>query len=149
MGKDFFLGIMTNNILLICVTSWMAAQILKVAFLLIVERRLDFSRLIESGGMPSSHSALVSSLFVLCGMRYGWNSIQFTITFILAMIVMYDATGVRQAAGKQAKILNLMMDEIFVQHEWNEVHLKELIGHTPFQVFVGAFLGILIAVLLY
>jgi hypothetical protein len=149
MGKDFFLGIMTNNILLICVTAWMAAQILKVAFLLIVERRLDFSRLIESGGMPSSHSALVSSLFVLCGMRYGWNSIQFTITFILAMIVMYDATGVRQAAGKQAKILNLMMDEIFVQHEWNEVHLKELIGHTPFQVFVGAFLGILIAILLY
>ncbi len=149
MGKELIVGLMTNKILWICFSAWFLAQALKVAFLLIFERRLDFNRLIESGGMPSSHSVLVSSLFVLCGLRYGWDSIHFTITFILAVIVMYDATGVRQAAGKQAQILNVMMDEIFVHHEWNDVHLKELIGHTPFQVVVGAILGIAMALLLY
>lgn len=98
--------------------------------------------------MPSAHSALVSALATGVGQESGWDSNQFAIATLFAVIVMYDAAGVRQAAGKQARILNQIIDELFQEgHKFNEDRLKELLGHTPFQVIVGLFLGISIACL--
>lgn len=96
--------------------------------------------------MPSSHSALVTALAASVGQVQGWDSTEFAIATVFAIIVMYDAAGVRQAAGKQAKVLNQIVDEMFQEHpEFNEDRLKELLGHTPVQVIVGSILGIGIA----
>ena len=98
--------------------------------------------------MPSAHSALVTSLATGVGQTAGWASPEFAIATIFAAIVMYDAAGVRQAAGKQARILNQMIDELFSKdHEFNEDKLKELLGHTPFQVIIGSILGVTISAL--
>ena len=127
----------------------MIAQIFKVILSLIVERKLDFSRFTGAGGMPSSHSALVMALAVAVGRSMGFGSVQFAIAFVFAGVVMYDASGVRRAVGQQAKILNMMVehwqdDDI----EFMNKKLKELLGHTPVEVFAGAILGIMIAVIM-
>jgi Uncharacterized protein conserved in bacteria len=115
---------------------------------------LDFSKngkvnvrvLVETGGMPSAHSALVAALATGVGQTVGWASPDFAIALVFAIIVMYDAAGVRQAAGKQARILNQIIDEFFNEdHHFNEDRLKELLGHTPFQVIVGSILGVVIS----
>ncbi|MFM7909339.1 MAG: divergent PAP2 family protein, partial [Microcystis sp.] len=104
---------------------------------------------VSSGGMPSAHSALVGALATGVGLQMGWSSAEFAIAALFAVIVMYDAAGVRQAAGKQARILNQIIDEMFQEgKEFNEERLKELIGHTPFQVLVGLSLGIGIAMVM-
>ena len=95
--------------------------------------------------MPSSHSALVAALATGVGQTIGWESTEFAIATIFAGIVMYDAAGVRQAAGKQARLLNQIVDELFQEQEFNEDRLKELLGHTPFQVIVGFILGVAIS----
>ena len=101
---------------------------------------------VTTGGMPSAHSALVGALATSVGLTMGWSSPDFAIACLFAIIVMYDAAGVRQAAGKQARILNQLIDELFQEeHNLNEERLKELLGHTPFQVLVGLSLGISIA----
>jgi acid phosphatase family membrane protein YuiD len=113
---------------------------------LIKNQKLNIRALVTTGGMPSSHSALVSALATGIGMTSGWSSPEFAIATIFAIIVMYDAAGVRQAAGKQARILNQIIDELFQENpEFNEDRLKELLGHTPFQVIMGLLLGVLIA----
>ncbi|MBQ7794146.1 MAG: divergent PAP2 family protein [Clostridia bacterium] len=130
------------------IICWFVAQVLKVITVLIVDRKIDFSRFIGSGGMPSSHSAFVTGLAVSVGFASGFESEVFSIAAVLALVVMYDAAGVRRAAGEQAKILNQMITEWGKQNFKNtEVRLKELLGHTPMQVFAGAVLGIAIAML--
>lgn len=130
------------------VTGWVVAQVLKTLLDISLNRSFNPERLVGSGGMPSSHSATVCGLATAAGLRYGTGSFEFAICFILAAVVMYDAIGVRQETGKQAKVLNrllfedlLKLDSVVLQEK-----LKEYVGHTPIQVLAGAILGIVIAV---
>lgn len=138
--------ILHNQILLVALIACITAQGLKLAIDLIRNRKLNVTYLFSPGGMPSAHSALVGALATSVGLTKGWSSAEFAIACLFAIIVMYDAAGVRQAAGKQAKILNQIVDELFQEeHNLNEQRLKELLGHTPFQVLVGLSLGISIS----
>ncbi len=139
--------LLTNRILLAAVIAWLVAQVSKTVFELIQQRKLILSRLVSSGGMPSSHTALVTALATATGRVMGVGSATFAITVVLASIVMYDAAGVRRAVSIQARILNQMIDEAFQGQPFAEKRLRELIGHTPIQVFVGALLGIAIGLL--
>jgi uncharacterized protein len=122
------------------------AQVIKGVVDIIKNRKLNVRVVLGSGGMPSSHSALVTALATGVGQIDGWDSIEFALATVFAIIVMYDAAGVRRAAGKQARILNQMIDELFQEeHRFNEERLKELLGHTPVQVFAGSALGILVS----
>ena len=135
-----------NQILMVALLACLTAQGLKLAIELFRNRKVNFRYLVTTGGMPSAHSALVGALATSIGLSMGWSSPEFAIACLFAIIVMYDAAGVRQAAGKQAKILNQLIDELFQEkHNFNEERLKELLGHTPFQVLVGLILGITIA----
>ena len=139
-----------NQILVVSLLACFTAQGLKVIIELIRDRELNFRYLVTTGGMPSAHSALVGALAAGIGQTMGWSSPDFAIACLFAVIVMYDAAGVRQAAGKQAKILNQMTEELFQEgHNFSEEKLKELLGHTPFQVLVGLILGITISMLSY
>jgi hypothetical protein len=136
-------NILDNQILLVAIFACLMAQGLKLVIELIRNRKINLRYLVTTGGMPSAHSALVGALATGVGLTKGWSSAEFAIASLFAVIVMYDAAGVRQAAGKQAKILNQLIDELFQEgKEFNEEKLKELLGHTPFQVFVGLALGI-------
>ncbi|MBR3888135.1 MAG: divergent PAP2 family protein [Clostridia bacterium] len=141
------MGSFFNNVYLwIAVETWLIAQIIKVINDLIVYKKLNMRRLWGSGGMPSSHAATVMSLTTVVGIINGWDSAIFAVSFIFAIVVMYDAAGVRRAAGKQAKIINQMIEEKGVKMK---ERLTELLGHTPFEVFMGALLGIVNAWFLY
>lgn len=105
-------------------------------------RRWNLRRIVETGGMPSSHAAAVSALTTSVGLREGFSSTIFAVTLYFSLIVMYDAAGLRRAAGRQAAILNRLIDEHFVHPEADTHRLMELLGHTPFEVFVGAALGV-------
>lgn len=146
--------ILTNPVLLIPAFSWMIAQVLKSIINAIVNKRFSFSRLIGDGGMPSGHSATVTSLAVMCGLTAGFDSVSFAIAFILAIIVMHDATGVRAEAGKQAEsIISIaeVLNDYFTEHDSRikTDKLKVLVGHTPLQVLCGALLGAAVAVAYY
>lgn len=144
-----FFSIAKNQVLGISVTAWFLAQVLKCIFYYFKEKRIDFRRFVGAGGMPSSHSALVASLAVAMGMSEGWEDPMTALAVVFALVIMYDAAGVRRAAGKQAAVLNKMADELFEEGEFHQERLKELLGHTPVEVFAGAFLGILVAVILW
>jgi len=139
--------IITNKALVIPASAWAIAQLLKVFVVLAREKRLDLWFLVRSGGMPSSHTALVCSLAAVMAITQGFDSVVFAITAILAIVVMYDAAGVRQAVGRQSIILNRIVKELLEKRPRGEVErdLREFIGHTPFQVIAGAVLGILVA----
>ena len=139
--------IVTNEILVIPAGAWAISQLLKVFVVLGRERRLDLWFLVRSGGMPSSHTALVTALAVAVAMTQGLSSVAFAITAVLAVVVMYDAAGVRQAVGRQSVILNRIVKELLVKRPRGEVErdLREFIGHTPFQVIAGAVVGTLTA----
>ena len=134
--------LLSNRVLMIPSAAWLVAQVLKVLISLITERKLNLRLLVSAGGMPSSHAALVSGLATAVAMQYGVGSAYFAITVVFATIVMYDAAGVRRSVGIQARLLNQMIGELFLGHPISETRLRELIGHTPIQVFVGAALGI-------
>jgi uncharacterized protein len=137
--------ILDNRILLVAIAACLIAQVLKLVIDLIQNGKVSAKVLTTTGGMPSAHSALVTALATGVGQSLGWKSAEFAIAAIFAIIVMYDAAGVRQAAGKQARILNQMVDELFSEdHKFNEEKLKELLGHTPVQVIAGSILGIAI-----
>ena len=149
MHMTFISEFLSNHMLVCGVVAYFAAQILKIIILLIRERRIDFGLMFASGGMPSSHSSTVAALCISAGRIHGVGSSYFAITLILASIVMYDAAGVRRAAGEHAKILNqLLADLTSGDQERTEAGLKELIGHTPLQVVMGALLGIAIPFLI-
>lgn len=141
-----FGDIIYNRVLLAALTASLVAQILKLGIGYAKERKVDPRVLVTTGGMPSSHSALVAALAMGVGQSNGWDTVEFAIALVFAFIVMYDAAGVRQAAGKQARVLNQIVDEFFQEdHEFNGDRLKELLGHTPLQVVAGSVLGIAIS----
>jgi hypothetical protein len=141
---DFFTGNMIINAALI---AFIVAQVLKVIIVLIVYRKLDFSRFMGSGGMPSSHSATVCAMAAAVGKLYGVQSGLFAVAAVMAAVVMFDASNVRRAAGEQAKILNYIMDNWgHSKPEFVLKELKELLGHTPLEVIVGAALGIALGI---
>ncbi|AFZ12940.1 acid phosphatase/vanadium-dependent haloperoxidase related protein [Crinalium epipsammum PCC 9333] len=143
---QYFGDILDNQVLLVALLACLIAQLLKLLFELVIHRKVNIRVLVTTGGMPSAHSALVTALATGVGQAIGWSSPDFAIAAIFAVIVMYDAAGVRQAAGKQARILNQILDELFQEHpKFNEDRLKELLGHTPVQVIVGSALGVVIA----
>ena len=123
------------------VIAWLIAQVIKVVVDSLQKRRLDLRRLATAGGMPSSHTALVVSLTTVLGARRGVTSPEFALSAIFTSVVMYDATGVRRAAGRQAAVLNRIIDDLFHQEGIKEERLRELIGHTPVEVIAGALLG--------
>ncbi len=136
--------IINNRSISVPILAWAITQIMKVILVLLQERRIDFRRFVGSGGMPSSHSAFVVSLAVVVGRINGFESSLFGIAAVVAMVTMYDAAGVRRAAGKQAEVLNKLIynhDTLTFEEE-----LKELLGHTPFQVIIGAILGVLFGI---
>lgn len=133
---------LANKVLIIALCSSLVAQLLKVIIETIRLKTLRFQVFFETGGMPSSHSALVSALATGVGLTQGWDSSLFAIAAVFAVIVMYDAAGIRRAAGQQAQVLNQIAIEVFEDSPPDP--LKELLGHTPVQVMVGAVLGILL-----
>lgn len=140
-------GILDNMVLISALVAWLIAQTSKVLVNLILQRRLNFHLLMSSGGFPSSHTATVSALALGVGKYYGWNSPIFAVSAVFALVVMYDAAGVRRAAGKQAEVLNQLVERFYQGSEREQKRLKELIGHTPFEVFGGAILGIIVGLL--
>lgn len=136
------------EILFTAIEAAVIAQVLKFLGYLITHQSINFKILTTTGGMPSSHSAGVVSLATVVGLICGFDSVEFAISTGFAMVVMYDAAGLRRAAGKTAACLNKMMEEFYEGKPLNpQTKLKELLGHTPFEVFVGALLGIAIALL--
>ena len=139
-----FQQIIQNEVLKVSLLSWFVAQVLKVFSTFAKEKRIDLYRLVGSGGMPSSHSSFVMGLSTAIGLKNGWASDEYAIALAFALIVMYDASGVRRAVGKQAIILNQLIKD-WQKHKLKEKQLKELIGHTPIEVIAGGLIGILIA----
>jgi len=142
------LELFSNRVLICAVVSWFMAQFLKVPLYWMIEKKLDWRRFFESGGMPSSHSSFVVSLALMVGFTEGFGTAAFAITFTLAAIVMYDAAGVRRETGTQAVVLNTLIRDLLIDGKpISDDKLKELIGHTPLEVGAGALLGIIITVL--
>ncbi len=140
--------LVANGPLMAAIAATVLAQLLKLVIVLLTERRLLLSRLLETGGMPSSHSAAVAALTVALGMAYGWSSPQFAIAAVFGSIVMYDATGIRRAAGLQAELINELVSELahLFDEGFKPQALRTLLGHTYPQVLVGALLGVAVAV---
>lgn len=134
-----------NVVLMSALTAWCIAQILKTMTSYWKHRRFRAERLVGAGGMPSSHTSLVVGLASAVGFHDGLSSSLFAVSAVLAGIVMYDAAGVRRAAGKQAKVINKLVEEMRVEHTIKETRLKELLGHTPLEVLAGALLGFIVA----
>ena len=126
-----------------------SAQALKTVTNMVKEGRFNFRVAVGTGGMPSSHTALVVALTTTVGLTEGFSSTLFDVAVVFSAIVMYDATGLRQAAGKQASILNKIMEELSTTHSFKEERLKELLGHTRLEVIGGALFGMLVAMLLH
>lgn len=126
--------------------SWFIAQLLKIILGGTQKKKFDARWLFDTGGMPSAHSATVASLATAVGFYYGFMTIPFLIVLIMCLITMFDAAGVRRHLGRQGKILNEILDEFYAKGAVPEKRLKELLGHTPFEVLVGASLGILISI---
>ncbi|MGL4363213.1 MAG: divergent PAP2 family protein [Cellulosilyticaceae bacterium] len=137
-----FQQILENNILMVSLLSWFLAQFIKVILTLVNDRKLDLHKFISSGGMPSSHSSFTTAVAVGVGQSYGYNSPLFAVAAVFCFVVMYDATNVRLEAGKQAALLNRIIDVMQDPSVTLERRLKELLGHTPIQVAAGAILGI-------
>ena len=140
---NWFYDMITNPFLVTGISSWLIAQVLKTVIHAIINKKIDFGRLMGDGGMPSGHSATVTSLMVMTGLQFGTASFEFALTFLVATVVCHDAMGVRLETGKQAVLLNDLVEafEIFTSQDLPEVKLKEFVGHTPIQVFAGVFLG--------
>jgi len=144
------MDLFSNKILMDGLIAWACAQILKAIIYTAINKKFEVSRLFGDGGMPSGHSATVVAVAMSCAIQFGLSSFQFALTAILAIIVMHDATGVRLETGKQSKQLNILTD--LIKSMGGDLSpqekLKEFVGHTPMQVFAGALLGALVAILL-
>ena len=142
-------SIFTNQALWAALTAWGLAQIIKVPLEYLRARRWDWSLLLRAGGMPSSHSALVASLTHAIGLYIGFGSSQFALSFVLAMIVIYDATGIRRQAGKHAEIINAIVNDLASGHALQQEKLREVLGHTPLEALAGTLMGIAISQLFW
>ncbi len=137
--------IQNNEVLIVSILAWAIAQFLKIVTWALISKKVNFRRLVEPGGMPSSHSAFVTSLATGIGIKEGFSSTLFALAMVFSLIVMYDAAGVRRAAGKQATVLNSIIEDLN-RRELHPERLKELLGHTPVEVVIGALLGIAVAI---
>ena len=148
---DWLIDLLTNRFLLVSLSSWFVAQVLKTVLYAFETKKLDWSRLFGDGGMPSGHSATVTSLAVFSGLSFGFGSFHFAATAILAIVVCHDAMGVRLETGKQAVKINEILEvfELIHPDKISEANLKEFVGHTPIQVLAGITLGILNACVMY
>ena len=146
-------GFLTGNLTLdLAIFAWFIAQLLKTLINLVVNRSLDLKRMVGSGNMPSSHSAFICAATASIGQICGWRDPLFSLSAAVALVVMYDACNVRRAAGEQAKVLNQMIEEWIDISEKNSpflqnMHLKEMVGHTPLQVMAGMVVGIVVGCL--
>jgi len=147
--KEFFEELYRNKILMTTVSGWLIAQAIKVVLGVFRQKRFDFRLFIGSGGMPSAHAAGAACLGTSIGFECGFDSAYFALAFAFAIVVMFDAQGVRRSTGKQATILNKIMEDIYWQGKIKEIRLRELIGHTPVEVIMGMLLGITIALVSY
>lgn len=143
--NSFLAAIVDNKILMVSMIAWVLAQLLKMLVYYCILKEFSIERMFGAGGMPSSHSALVVSLSTAIGMIEGVESTNFAIAVVFAGVVMYDATGVRQAAGKHAKAINQIVKQLSSKNTFDDISLKELLGHTPIEVIVGALLGFFVA----
>lgn len=143
--------LLSNPFFLTSLSSWFIAQVIKVIINAIINKKIIWERLVGDGGMPSGHSATVSSLAVIAGLRFGLSSFEFAMAGILAVIVCHDATGVRQETGKQAIIINEILDtfERMKMGYSSDIVLKEFVGHTPIQVAAGICIGIINALVMH
>lgn len=139
-------AILQNHVLWTGMVGWILAQVLKVPVDLFRERRWNWALFFAAGGMPSSHSCLVTSTAMAVGLHIGFDSPLFAVAVALAMVVVYDATGVRRQAGMQARKINILVEELLKGHPVNEQHLREVIGHTPLEVLGGVLLGLVVAI---
>ena len=146
--KDIFAAIFHNKILMITLTVWAIAQGIKVVIGVVNERRFNFRWFIGTGGMPSSHAAGATALATSCGLIEGFDSVMFGLAAVFALVTMFDAQTVRRQTGHQAEILNKILDDMYWKGKIETERLRELIGHTPIQVFIGGILGISLAVIL-
>lgn len=146
---DFFVEIGANKIFIITALTWILAQFIKVLIGIAKEKRFNFKWFVGTGGMPSSHCAGVAALATCTGIQYGYDSGLFAVALIFSMITMFDAQGVRRSTGKQAEIMNKMFEDLYFKQPIKEDRLRELIGHTPVQVFTGAALGIVCGYVMY
>jgi len=148
---DFLTELFKNHVLITAALGWLIAQVLKVLIALIQNKRIDWSRFVGSGGMPSSHTSFVIALTTAIGYDSGVSTPIFAVCAVLSFVVMYDASGVRRATGIQAKVLNKLVDSYEEQEdvEISDEKLKELIGHSPLEVFAGAICGILTAIVAF
>lgn len=148
---DWFFDLITNRFLITGISSWFVAQVIKTIIYAIINKKLVLERMVGDGGMPSCHSATVSSLATISGLCCGFNSYEFAVAALLAVIVCHDAMGVRLETGKQAVIINELTKafEALTKEDLPEVKLKEFVGHTPIQVIAGITIGIANALALY
>ncbi|MFA4844774.1 MAG: divergent PAP2 family protein [Candidatus Margulisiibacteriota bacterium] len=146
---DIIRALLNNFTFVAVVISWFLAQSIKVVLYWISEKKFNLWHFFEAGGMPSAHSASVTALTLGIALTQGWNSPLFTISLVFALIVMYDATGVRRAAGKQAEMLNKIVDDIYANGKVRLEKLKEILGHDPIEVVAGATLALVITLLTY
>ena len=145
--QEIITQIIKNKIFMTTLSAWIIAQIIKVTIGVIKEKKFDFRWFVGTGGMPSSHAAGASCLAAAIGFEYGFNSVSFALAASFAIVVMFDAQGVRRASGRQARILNKIMEDIYWQKRIHDSQLRELIGHTPIEVIAGFLLGVTIAFL--
>lgn len=138
------LEIVTSKYLYVPIIVWFAIQTFKVIWDLVETKKFNFKRILGAGGMPSSHSAVTMCLAIMVGKAEGFGSTSFAISLILAIVVMYDAAGIRRAAGKQASLLNKIVNTPGLSTIQVQERLVEVLGHTPVQVFVGAIIGVIV-----
>lgn len=146
---EFINGLLQNKVFMSAALGWLVAQVAKTIIYMIINKKFVAERLVGSGGMPSCHSATVCGLATAAGMQYGGASFECAISIMLAIIVMYDAMGVRRETGIQAKVLNEIIETFTKMGKEMSVEekLKEFVGHTPLQVLIGGILGITIAII--
>ncbi|NMD38580.1 MAG: divergent PAP2 family protein [Christensenellaceae bacterium] len=144
-----YLGEVLQNDILICsLISWAVAQGLKVPFMYLTDKKWNIKRFWGPGGMPSSHTALVVTLSIMIGSIHGFDTVEFAISSVFATVVMYDAAGVRRQTGTQASVINEIVNRIFIEGEKiTEKDLKEIVGHTPIEVFAGVLVGIAVSLI--
>ncbi len=143
-----FIEIFTNKYFVVPLVTGILAQTFKFFLYWSINRKPDFRWFFYTGGMPSAHSASVMALSTIVGFNKGFDSALFGITLYFSLIVMYDAAGLRRAAGMQARVINRMIEELKIAHKIREERLRELLGHTPFEVMVGALLGIFAGIIM-
>ena len=142
-------NIFNNKILIITLVVWVLAQTIKVILGIAREKRFNFRWFIGTGGMPSSHAAGATALAMTCGFSQGFDSALFALSAVFALVTMFDAQGVRRSTGQQAELLNKIIEDIYWKGKFESDRLIELIGHTPIQVFVGAFIGFCLSIIFY